>query len=65
MLGWGPTSLVILFVLSLRCLVMRASSGSSHSIGLHIEGRSVEELESGKTGGGLGSPVSVVAGSFQ
>ena len=45
MLGWGPASFVVLFVLSLRCLVMCASSGSSRSIGLCIEGRQAEEPE--------------------
>ena len=62
MLGWGPTSFVVLFVLSLRRLVMRASSGSSHSVGLRIEGKPAEEPESGQTSGGLGSPTVVVAG---
>ena len=62
MLGWGPTSFVVLFVLSLRRLVMRASSGSSHSVGLRIEGKPVEETESGQTSGRLGSPTAVVAG---
>ena len=37
MLGWGPASFVVLFVLSLRRLVMRASYGSSRSVGLRIE----------------------------
>ena len=41
---------------------MHASSGSSRSIGLHIEGRPAEESKSGRTGGGLGSPAVVVAG---
>ena len=40
---------------------MRASFGSSHSVGLRIEGRQTEEPESGRTGGGLGSPIAVVA----
>ena len=40
---------------------MRASSGSSRFVGLRIEGRLAEESESGRTGGGLGSPVAVVA----
>ena len=61
MLGWGPASFVILFVLSLPLLVMSASSGSSRSVGLRIEGRLDEEPESGKTGGGLGGPTVVVA----
>ena len=62
MLGWGFASFVVLFVLSLRRLIMRASSGSSRSVGLRIEGRSAEEPESGRTGGGLGSPAAMVAG---
>ena len=41
---------------------MRACSGSSRSVGLHIEGRLAEDSESGRLGGGLGSPASVVAG---
>ena len=40
---------------------MHASSRSSHSVGLRIEGRPAEESESGRTGGGLGSLVAVVA----
>ena len=59
MLGWGPASLVALFVLSLRRLVMRASS---HSIGLCIEGRSAKESVSGQTGDGLDGLVTVVVG---
>ena len=43
---------------------MRASSRSSHSIGLRIEERPIEEPESGKTGGGLNSPTAVVAEVF-
>ena len=39
---------------------MRASSGSSCSIGLHIEGRPAEDSESRLPGGGLGSPTVVV-----
>ena len=62
MLGWGPTSFVVSFVLSLRRLVMGASSRSSCSIGQRIEGRLAEEPESRQTGGGLGSPAAVVAG---
>ena len=62
MLGWGPASFVALFVLSLCRLVMRASSGSSRSVGLRIEGRPVEESALGQTGGGLSGPVVVVAG---
>ena len=41
---------------------MHASSRSSHSVGLRIEGRPVEESESGRTSDGLGSPAVVVAG---
>ena len=43
---------------------MRASSRSSLSVGLRIEGRSTEDFESRRPGGGLGSPVAVVAGVF-
>ena len=64
MLGWGPASFVALFVLSLRRLIMRDSSGSSCSVGLRIEGRPAEESVSGKTSGRLGSPTAVVAGVF-
>ena len=62
MLGWGPTSFVALFILSLYRLVMRASSRSSRSISLRIEGRSIEESMSGQTGSGLGGPPTVVTG---
>ena len=62
MLGWGPASFIVLFVLSLRRLIMRASSGYSRSIGLRIEGRPAEEPESRRTGSGLGSLVIVVVG---
>ena len=62
MLGWGPASFVALFVLSLRRLVMGASSRSSHSVGLRIEGRSAEESMSGQTSGELGGPAAMVAG---
>ena len=62
MLGWGSASFVVLFVLSLRCLIMHASSVSSRSVGLRIEGRPAEEFESGRIGGGLGSPAAVVVG---
>ena len=41
---------------------MRASYGSSRSIVLHIEGRPTEDSESGRLGGGLGSPTTVVVG---
>ena len=43
---------------------MRASSGSSRFVGLRIEGRSIEESESRRAGGRLGSPAVVVAGVF-
>ena len=62
MLGWGSASFVILFVISLCRLIMHASSGSSCSVGLRIEGRSTEEFESGRTSSGLGSPATVVVG---
>ena len=62
MLGWGPSSFVVLFVLSLRHLVMLASSGFSRSVDLRIEGRPAKEPELGQTGGGLGSPTVVVIG---
>ena len=39
---------------------MHAFSGSSRSVGLHIEGRPGEESELGRTGGKLGSPAVVV-----
>ena len=39
---------------------MHASSGSSRSAGLRIEGRSAEEFESGRTRGGIGSPTALV-----
>ena len=41
---------------------MRASSKSSHSIGLRIEGRPTEESVSGQTSDGLGGPTAVVTG---
>ena len=53
MLGWGPASFVALFVLSLRCLVMRASFGSSRSVGLCIEGRPAKEFASSKLAANL------------
>ena len=62
MLDWGPTSFVVLFVLSLRRLIMCASSRSSHFAGLRKEGRPAEDSESGRLGGGLGSLAAVVAG---
>ena len=64
MLGWGPASFVALFVLSLRRLVMSASSRSSRSVCLRIEGRPSEEYVSGQTGGGLGGPAVVVTRVF-
>ena len=60
-MGWGPASFVDLFVLSLLLLIMRASSRSSRSVGLRIKGRPAEDFESGRSGGGLGSPAAVVA----
>ena len=62
MLGWGSTSFVILFILSLYRLIIHASSRSSRSVGLRIEGRLAEEFDSGRTGGRLDSPAAVVAG---
>ena len=59
--GLGSRLFRRLFVLSLRRLVMRASSGSSRSIGLCIEGRLAEEPESGQTGGKLDGLAVVVA----
>ena len=41
---------------------MRASSRSSCFFGLRIEGRPAEDSESGRPGGGFGSPTAVVAG---
>ena len=51
-----------MFVLSLRRLIMRASFGSSCSIGLRIEGRSTKDSKSARPGGGLGSLIDVVVG---
>ena len=62
MLGWGLASFVVLFVLSLRRLIMRASSGSSRFVGMRIKGRSAEDFESGRPGGGLSSPTVMVSG---
>ena len=62
MLGWGSAFFVVLFVLSLRRLIMHASFGSSRAVGLRIKGRSTEESESERTGDGLGSLAAVVAG---
>ena len=56
----GSASFVVLFVLSLRRLIMHASSRSSRSVGLRIEGRPTKESESGRTGNGLSSPTAVV-----
>ena len=61
MLGWCPASLVVLFVLSLRRLIIRASSGSSRSVGLHIEGRPAEDSELAQPGGGPSSPAAMFA----
>ena len=58
----GSASFVILFILSLRCLIMHASSASTRFVGLRIEGRQAEESESERTGGELGSPADVVVG---
>ena len=41
---------------------MCASSRSSCSVGLRIEGRLAEDSKSGRPGGGLGSPATVVVG---
>ena len=60
-MGWCLASLVVLFVLSLRCLIMCASSGSSRSVGLRIKGRPAEDSKSGRPGSELGSPAAVVA----
>ena len=62
MLGWGPTSLVVLFVLSVRRLIMGASSRSSRSVGLHTEGWPAEDSESGRPGGRLCSLAAMVVG---
>ena len=61
-MGWGPASLVVLLFLSLHLLIMRASSMSSRSVGMCIEGRPVEDSESRRPSGGLGSPAVVVVG---
>ena len=45
-----------------RRLIMRASFGSSRSVGLRIKGRPTEDSESTRPGGGLGSPAAVVVG---
>ena len=50
------------FIPSLRRLIMHASSRSSRSVGLLIEGRPAEEPKKRRTGGGLGSPAAMVAG---
>ena len=62
MLGWGPAYFVVFFVLFLHRLIKRASSWSSRSVGLRIEGRFVEDSELGRPGGGLGIPITVVTG---
>ena len=46
--------LLSFFRLSYLCPIMRASSGSSCSVGLHIEGRLVEGAEFEQVGGGSG-----------
>ena len=61
MLGWGSASFVVSFVLPFHHLIMRASSRSSCPVGLRIEGRPVEDSESGRTGGGFDSPAIVVS----
>ena len=61
MLGWGSASLVVLCVLPFDRLIMRAFSGPSCPVGLRIEGRPYEESDSGRSGGGFGSPTAVVA----
>ena len=61
-MGWGPISLVVLFVLSLCHLIMCASSGSSRSVGLRIKGRKAEDSESARPSDRFGSPVVVVIG---
>ena len=62
MLDWGPAFLIVLFVLYLRRLIMRASSRSSRSVGLRIEGRLVEDSESGRPDDELCSSATVVFG---
>ena len=62
MLGWGPASLVVLFVLSLCRLIKCASSRSSRSVDLCIEGRQAEDSESARPGDRFGSPTVVVIG---
>ena len=47
MLGWGSASFVVSCVLPFYRLIMRVSSRPSHPGGLRIEGRPVEESESG------------------
>ena len=65
MLGWGPASFVVLFVLSLHRLIIRASSRSSCSVGLLIKGRPAEEPESGKLAANLVVLPLWLSGSFQ
>ena len=62
MLGWGSASFIVSFVLPFHCLIMHASSVPSCPMGLRIEGRLTEESELWRTGGGFGSPASMVAG---
>ena len=59
MLGWGSSSFVVWCVFPFHRLIMSASSGPSCPVGLHIEGRSTEEPELGRIGGGFGSPAAV------
>ena len=62
MLGWGSASFVVSCVLPFYRLIMHASSGPSCPMGLRIEGRLVEESESGQAGEGFGSHADVVVG---
>ena len=50
MLGWGSSSFIVSCVFPFHHLIMRASSGPSCPLGLHIEGRSAEEPELGRIG---------------
>ena len=65
MLGWDPAFFVVSLILSLRHLIMLASSRSSRFVGLRIKGRPAEDSKSGQPGGGLGSPTIVVTGVLQ
>ena len=62
MLDWGSASFVVSCVLPFHRLITCASSRPSCPVGLRIEGRLAKESESGRTGGGFGSPAIVVAG---